>query len=249
MLPLTAGQYTARIARTALDIDRALALRHLCFIANRGLVTNASDADAYDDICQHILVEQSSSGNLVSCFRVMGFSSGATIGASYSAQFYDLTLLSHYAQPMLELGRFCIHPDHPNADVLRLAWAALTDIVDSRAVGMLVGCTSFQGTDPLRYDHAFALLNAAHLAPDALRPGVKSAQAYPFSRALQGDKLDQKRALMTLPPLLRTYLAMGGWVSDHAVIDSALDTLHVFTGLEIDAIPAARARLLRSLAS
>jgi hypothetical protein len=47
---------------------------------------------------------------------------------------------------------------------------------------------------------------------------------------------------------LRTYLLMGGWVSDHAVVDNDLNTLHVFTGLEIKGIPASRKRLLRATA-
>jgi L-ornithine Nalpha-acyltransferase len=51
-----------------------------------------------------------------------------------------------------------------------------------------------------------------------------------------------------MPPLLRSYLMMGGWVSDHAVIDRQMGTHHVFTGLQIAAIPAGRARLLRALA-
>jgi putative hemolysin len=51
-----------------------------------------------------------------------------------------------------------------------------------------------------------------------------------------------------MPPLLRSYLMMGGWVSDHAVIDAELDTLHVFTGVEIARVPEARARLLRRAA-
>ena len=51
-----------------------------------------------------------------------------------------------------------------------------------------------------------------------------------------------------MPPLLRTYLMMGGWVSDHAVMDRQLGTMHVFTGVEIKAIPPARARALRALA-
>jgi putative hemolysin len=60
---------------------------------------------------------------------------------------------------------------------------------------------------------------------------------------------DRKTALLGVPPLLRTYLGMGGWVSDHAVIDRALDTLHVFTGVEIARIPPARARALRAIAN
>ena len=51
-----------------------------------------------------------------------------------------------------------------------------------------------------------------------------------------------------MPPLLRTYLGMGGWVSDHAVIDRAMNTLHVFTGVEVAAIPPARAKALRAIA-
>jgi phytoene dehydrogenase-like protein len=54
------------------------------------------------------------------------------------------------------------------------------------------------------------------------------------------------RALRQMPPLLRSYLAMGGWVSDHAVVDRDLGTLHVCTGVEIAAIPPSRARLLRA---
>jgi len=51
-----------------------------------------------------------------------------------------------------------------------------------------------------------------------------------------------------MPPLLRTYLLMGGWVSDHAVVDDDLNTLHVFTGLEIKGIPPMRQKLLRASA-
>ena len=59
---------------------------------------------------------------------------------------------------------------------------------------------------------------------------------------------DPKQALAQMPPLLRTYLGMGGWVSDHAVIDTQMNTLHVFTGLEIAKIPASRAQALRAVA-
>ncbi|MEO1611738.1 MAG: ornithine-acyl-ACP acyltransferase, partial [Pseudomonadota bacterium] len=58
---------------------------------------------------------------------------------------------------------------------------------------------------------------------------------------------DMKLANGRMPPLLRTYLMMGGWVSDHAVVDNDLNTLHVFTGLEIKRVPKARARLLRGV--
>ena len=92
------------------------------------------------------------------------------------------------------------------------------------------------------------MLRAHHLAPRRWLPRVKAPKIFPFARALRRLTPDPRRAQAELPPLLRTYLVMGGWVSDHAVVDEQMDTLHVFTGLEIAAIPQARQRLLRAVA-
>jgi len=75
---------------------------------------------------------------------------------------------------------------------------------------------------------------------------VKAPKVFRFAQRLR-RKPDIKRAMLAMPPLLRTYLMMGGWVSDHAVVDHDLNTLHVFTGVEIAAVPPNRARLLRAV--
>ena len=248
MLPMTKGRYTARHATTALDISRAHGLRHLCFIANRGLVTT-SDVDAHDADCQHILIEHTASATPVGCYRIMAHPTGQKITASYAAQFYDLSRLTAYPYPSLELGRFCTHPDHPDPDILRLAWAALTSIVDDLGIKLLFGCSSFDGADPARHMAALAYLNTGLKAPNQWRPDTKSPHVFPLHMAVTPNAQPPNHAPATLPPLLRTYLAMGGWVSDHAVIDTGLNTLHLFTGVEIDAIPPARARMLRALAT
>ncbi|MBT8476823.1 MAG: ornithine-acyl-ACP acyltransferase, partial [Alphaproteobacteria bacterium] len=113
-------------------------------------------------------------------------------------------------------------------------------------VEMLFGCSSFRGTDADTYRDAFAILKERHLAPKRWLPKVKAPDVFRFARRLR-RKPDARRAMLTMPPLLRSYLVMGGWVSDHAVVDRDMDTLHVFTGLEISAIPPARARLLRAV--
>lgn len=242
MLTLTRGRYTARFAATPGDVAAAQALRQLCFRGGTGL-----DADGFDPLCRHVLVEEAD-GALVCCFRLLQLGSGGEIGRSYSAQYYDLTALEGFGKPMVELGRFCIHPGRHDPDILRIAWGALTRHVDAGGVGMLFGCSSFRGTEPGPYLDAFAKLHAAHLAPARWRPGVKAPCVFRFARSLAGHAPDAKRAALTMPPLLRTYLLMGGWVSDHAVVDGELNTLHVFTGLEIAAIPPARARALRMVA-
>lgn len=242
MLTLTKGRYTARFAETPADVTAAQALRHLCFRGGPGL-----DADGFDPICRHVLVEDAA-GALVCCFRLLPLNSGCEIGRSYSAQYYDLAALEAFDKPMVEMGRFCMHPDHHDPDILRIAWGALTRYVDDEGIGMLFGCSSFKGTRADPYLDAFAKLRAGHLAPPRWWPRVKAPRVFRFARRLAQREPDAKRAALTMPPLLRTYLMMGGWVSDHAVVDGDLDTLHVFTGLEIGAIPAARARALRMVA-
>jgi putative hemolysin len=113
---------------------------------------------------------------------------------------------------------------------------------------MLFGCSSFKGTDAENYHDSFAMLAAKHLAPRRWWPRVKAPSVVNFARKLRRRQPDAKQAMLRMPPLLRTYLLMGGWVSDHAVVDRQMNTLHVFTGLEIAAIPPARKRLLRAVA-
>ena len=148
---------------------------------------------------------------------------------------------------MVEMGRFCVDPACRDPDVVRVAWAALTRYVDAAGVEMLFGCASFAGTETAEYLDAFAMLKARHLAPKRWLPRVKAPDVFRFAARLR-RKPDLKKAMLRMPPLLRTYLLMGGWVSDHAVVDKKLNTLHVFTGVEVAAIPPARKRLLRAVA-
>lgn len=249
MQPLTKGRYTARLADGPGDITRALALRSQIFRKTPvGDQSGDQDGDLYDTACEHVLISDIASGQLVCCYRLMMLADGAALDASYSAQFYDLARLQAYGGPMLELGRFCVHPLWRDGDILRLAWAALARMVDETGARLLFGCASFDGARVDDHTAALALLRAAHLAPDIWRPQPRARQTYHFASALAAHPADLRAGLAGMPSLLRTYLGMGGWVSDHAVIDRDLDTLHVFTAVEIADIPAARARALRAIA-
>jgi L-ornithine Nalpha-acyltransferase len=245
MLALMKGRYTARLAEGPEDMARAMTLRYACFVAARGLGDDPAgqDQDAFDGICMQMLVEEAGSGDLACTYRLMHLASGADIHRSYAAQHYDLEALSAQDGPFMELGRFCVAPDRqPDADLLRVAWGAMARLVDLHGVRMLFGCASFDGADAgLHHDALCALWR--HIGPAGLRPARKG-DAIPLPDA----PFDAARALAQTPALLRTYVMMGGWVSDHAVLDHVLNTLHVFTALPIASIPAARARALRAVA-
>lgn len=248
MVDLRKGKYHARLAADDDDLLKSQALRALLFRSRAG-EDQSLDRDAFDQACEHVLVEEAGGGRLVCSFRLLPLGTGRDIDQSYSAQYYELSALKSFDGPMVEMGRFCIHPDCRDPDILRIAWAAMTSYVDQHRVEMLFGCSSFQGTEGAAYRDAFALLKENHLAPGRWLPRVKAPRVFRFAEILRRRLPDRRRAMLRMPPLLKTYLVMGGWVSDHAVIDTELNTLHVFTGLEISAIPPARARLLRAVAA
>lgn len=236
------AKYHAVRARCARDVERCQRLRAKCFAVPSGI-----DRDEHDDVCTHFMI-MTDQHDLVACFRILRLSGGAQIEQSYAAQYYELSALEAYDGVMMEMGRFCIDPDVSDPDIVRVAWAALTEFVHEHNVSLLFGCASFSGTDQEPYLDAFSLLKHRHVGPKRWLPQVKAPNVFRFASRLVRPP-DMRRAMRAMPPLLKSYLMMGGWVSDHAVIDAQMNTIHVFTGVEIDSIPPARKRLLTMAAA
>ncbi|HMB10429.1 GNAT family N-acetyltransferase [Saliniramus sp.] len=244
------NHYRIRFAEENGDIMRAEELRHAAFIENRPGArprTDGLDRDAFDDVYRHLLIEDEISGTLVACFRLLPLRSGEDIGRSYTARFYDLSALQAYPASVIEMGRFCMRPGWRDPAILRLAWGAVANVVDACDAGLLFGCSSFTGASHDTHAAALDLLAARYRAPPHWMPGIKAPQVVTFADRAHHHQGDPRDAFAALPPLLRSYPGLGGWVSNHAVIDTDLDTLHVFTGLEIDRIPPHRARRLRDV--
>ena len=238
------GRYRARYASSQIDVLAAQSLRYQCFnLSNK----DELDVDDFDALCQHVLIENLETRKLICCYRILKFDSGKNISSSYSSQFYDLKVIENFTEPMIEVGRFCIDPEVNDPSVVLTAWAALAQIVDHNQIELLFGCSSFEGIEKEKYFDSFALLRDRYMAPDHWRPKIKAAQVFCYSKDLI-YKVDKKKALLNMPPLLKTYLSMGAWVSDHAVVDLNMKTLHLFTGMEISKIPKSRKKFLLNLA-
>lgn len=231
----------ARLAEGQKDLAQVMAFRRAAFPKAHG----GAEEDAQDALSAHVMVE--GEAGLLAYFRVMLFGWGAGLEQGYAARFYDVAPLAGYALPIAEMGRFCLAPGGVHPDVLRLAWGAMTRLVDEGQAGLIVGCTSFRGTDWQAHRGGLALLAQGHIGPAEHLPLRKAEEVVDYPK-LVGPVEDHRAALAALPPLLRTYLTMGGWVSDHAVVDRDLDTLHVFTCVEVDKVPKARAASLRAIA-
>lgn len=233
------SKYQISFSNHSEDIEQAQIFRGNIF--RDGVI----DRDDHDYRAIHGLV-RNHYGQIVCVFRMMVLESDS-LDTCYSARFYDLRKIKTGKLKALELGRFCIHPDYKDHDIVRLAWSELTQFVLKNKIDLLFGCSSFHGADTKLHTEALTLLKEKHLAPRKFMPKIKAPKVFRFAQIFKKRPVNLKAAHLSMPPLLRSYLAMGGWVSDHAVVDHDLNTVHVFTGVEINKIPEARRRLFAAL--
>jgi putative hemolysin len=229
-----AGPLTVVEARTAGLRAAVMALRRAVF--RRGV---AEDDDAHDRSCRHLCVIGAQPGLPLAACRFRLFAGGAALCDSYAAAHYDLSRLCHRPAPAAEIGRLCARPGQSDAQVVRALLVSLAQLVIRDGVGLLFGCTSFDGADPARHAGAIAWLRTHAIGPAGLTPPAYLPAAVP----------EAEPAPVAVPPLLRAYLGLGARVGPDIVADRDLDTLHVFTALDVAQVPKARARALRRLAA
>ncbi len=218
-MEFTAGSRRARLVPFR-DAGAALDLRARVFRAG------APDGDGHDPAARHLLLEED--GRLVGCARIT-LQVGAAAGVGYTAQHYDLRRFTARFPRTLEVGRVCLAPDAEGPTPARLLLAALTRVAIADRVAAVFGCASLPADGT-----GLARLRGCGVRFAPMPPARCPA---PPSSGMSGP----------LPPLLRTYLALGAMVSDEAVADPDLGTLHVFAALPVAAVRRARIRRLAAL--
>ncbi len=120
---LSKGKYRARVAAGRADVGAAQALRYLAFRDPEG---EGRDVDRFDGTFRHLLVE--GPDGVVCTFRYQLFPSSTEARSGYSAGVYDLSPLATVKGPMVEMGRFCLHPTAHDPDILRPRMVELRDL-------------------------------------------------------------------------------------------------------------------------
>ena len=127
---------------------------------------------------------------------------------------------------MLEVGRSCVDKNYRGRAAMQLLWRGIASYIFLHRIDVLFGCASLPGTDPDSMADELTYLYHNHLAPPALR-----VKALPERRVemLRTDphSLDFRKCLTRLPPLIKGYLRLGGYVGDGAVIDPQFNTTDV----------------------
>ncbi len=237
----------ARIATTAAEIDAAQALRYNVFYEEMGArpdaatATSHRDRDTFDDVADHLLVLDHNLGDgpegIIATYRLIRREAANRIGRFYSADEYDLTLLDAFPGQVLELGRSCVHRGYRGRAAMQLLWRAIAAYVFMHRIDLMFGCASLPGTDPDAVKAELTYLYDNHLAPSEVRLHALPDR-FVDMRRMDPALLDKRRVLTDLPPLIKGYLRLGGFVGDGAVIDPQFNTTDVAVIVKTDLVTA-----------
>ncbi len=195
-------------ARNESEIVEAQRLRYAVFAGEMGAHIDTPrpgvDLDRFDPHCEHLLVRDDETNEVVGTYRILPPRNAHRIGGYYSEQEFDLTRLAHLRPNLVEVGRSCIHPSYRSGGTIFLLWAGLARYMMEHRYEHLIGCASLSMGDG---GHAaasiFEHIKDRHLCPLEYR-------VFPRCR-LPLERLDASRRT-SLPPLVKGYLNVGAWV-------------------------------------
>jgi putative hemolysin len=250
------GNLEVRLARSRAEIKLAQRLRYQVFyeemtaVPSRLAQFRRRDEDAYDAICDHLLVVdldetsrrmqlgRKEMPKVVGTYRVLRQDVAERGLGFYTASEYDIQPLVAAKSPryrFMELGRSCVLAPYRNKRSVELLWHGLWTYVREHKIDVMIGCASFEGTDPNEHAEALSFLHHNALAPPEWRCRARDGQHVPMDR-IAADKLNPKVALKAIPPLIKGYLRLGAFVGDGAVIDHQFGTTDVLIVLPVEKI-------------
>ncbi len=247
------GSLEIRLAVTKKDIKRAQKLRWRVFYeqgrAIAGAMSQLSRRDIcpYDRMCDHLIVIDHAARNrfgavkpkVVGTYRLLRQDIAEQQNGFYSATEFDIApmLERNRGKSFLELGRSCVLPEYRAKRTLELLWRGIWAYVWHYRIDVMIGCGSLHGIHPIQHALALSFLHHHAAAGENWRAG-----AYPGRQVhmnyLSRDDIDIRRAVATLPPLIKGYLRAGAVFGSDAVIDHQFGTPDVFVVMPVDQIDA-----------
>ena len=144
--PETSAQIRVSWAKHLDEVRQAQRLRYQVFAQEMGARLSSKieghDVDLFDDYCEHLLVRDGQTDQVIGTYRVLTPEQAKRAGCFYSDTEFDLTRLRSVRSRMVELGRSCVHPDHRHGGVIMALWGALAEFMFRNQLDVMVGCAS-----------------------------------------------------------------------------------------------------------
>jgi putative hemolysin len=250
---LRTGNLEVRLAQSEAEVVASQSLRYRVFYEEMAahptekMAREKRDFDEFDSHCDHLLVFDHSRGSdprdaVVGTYRLIRRVTAARLGGFYTAGEYNIDKIVALDGEILELGRSCVGRDHRNRPTMQIMWRGITTYAHHYDIQMMFGCASLPGTDIAALAQPLSYLHHFHMAPEIYRPRALASRyvSMDLMPAAAIDKratlsgLDKRATLHGLPPLIKGYLRIGGFIGDGAVIDEQFNTTDVCVLVKTD---------------
>jgi putative hemolysin len=228
------------------ELEAALRLRQRVYQAEYGIPAQpyGLDLDAYDPICDHLVIVSKRTGDVVGTYRML---CSNRVNQFYSEQEFELGNLLRVPGIKVELGRACIAPEHRTGTTLALLWRGILAYCQQNEAEFLFGCSSVKVTDPALVARLVLRLEASgHLR---LEPGLTSVQPrgdYRMVGLPEAIELERRDPGFAPPPplspLLLTYLKAGARILGLPALDREFGCVDFLTVMDLKQMTAAYGR-------
>lgn len=230
--------YSLKMATMPMEVHAAQRLRFEVFNTElqEGLLSSHAsglDCDAFDAVCDHLLVVHRPSARVVGTYRMQSGRTALQRIGYYCAQEFKFESYEPFRSEIVELGRACIAREHRNFTVLSLLWRGIAGYAQERGARYLLGCSSLTSQEPAMGVAAYAQMQAA-LAPPLLRTSPQPACVCPMDVASAPG--------FRMPKLLSAYLALGAWICGPPALDREFRTIDFLTLMDLQSPEMAQRR-------
>jgi L-ornithine Nalpha-acyltransferase len=234
------ADFEVKIATEPSEIERAQRLRFQVFNIelNKGLKSSYErglDVDEFDPFCDHLLVRDLKSGDVVGTYRLLRGSTARQHIGFYSEKEFDLSRIKLLDGELMELGRSCARKDFRDRALIPLMWEAIAEQVKKHQVRYLFGCGSLYTTEVGEVSAMFSMLKNKYYAPDAYR--VFPLEGGRFKDLADDAWISDEQALFQkLPSLIKGYLRIGALVCGPPALDAEFGTADFFLLLDFGSL-------------
>jgi len=241
--PRTDQALMVTLARSEADVRAAQRLRWRVFVDELGARIESPepglDADRFDAHCDHLLVRETATGDVVGTYRMLPRERVGRAGGFYAESEFHLTRSPVLRRRTVEVGRACVREDHRTGGVIALLWSGLLRYLVDGGHEFAVGCASIGlGDDPPSAATLCRRLVREHSSP----PDWRVFPRRPLPWEARHDEI-----AAPLPPLVKGYLRLGAWVCGEPAWDPAFHTADLLLLLPMERLSQRHAaRLLRA---
>lgn len=163
------------------------------------------DKDRFDEWCEHLMVCDTRTGQVVGTYRIMTPENAKKAGGFYSESEFDLSSLDTERHKLCECGRSCTHPDYRNGGVIMLLWGGLAKFLQMNNYRYMLGCASVSLADDGVQASEVWRAAKQEITKNAHLPHVRPLEPYPLEQL----NIGQEDGEVKIPPLIKGYLKIG----------------------------------------